>query len=450
MRFILKLITSVILSVVLFTSAFTVGNATESVYAVSNYIDRFGKETGCDAISVVVVENGEATFYGDPDGLYQIGSMTKAFTGLAVRKLIYEGLIQEDDKVSDIIPGFNAYYEDVPVEITINQLLMQTSGYTNSETTYPSAAEGMSLVEWVDSISGKKLSSKPGEKYAYSNVNFNLLGAVIEKTTGLSYKEYMKTEILEPLGLNSTFVGFPEGDANIVKGSRLGYRHSFTYEIPVIDGRIPAGYFYSNTTDMARWIEIWTGSADIPEEYKELVRITKQNLSAPGDYYAGWEAFDAVSIAHSGGTPNYSSRIIFSEDNKTGVCVLTNMNVAASTDSLCNGIYAEIHGGTQNGIVTDVWTVFDIIFTAVSALGLLIFMLSMFIKKLKVLIPIGSFTLIILLAICIVMPLAFGASLGEMMQIWAPYSFSGGLIMLVVCTIAITIKILFIKLKSYM
>jgi hypothetical protein len=159
---------------------------------INDYIDNFCDETKCSSVSVVVMQEGKITIYGDEDALYQIGSMTKAFTGLAVLKLINEKVLSEDDIISDHIKGFTAYYEKEARDITIGQLLTHTSGYTNKETDYPSALEGMSLRAWTDTISGSELSFAPGTGYSYSNVNYNLLGAVIEESTGLSYKEYME------------------------------------------------------------------------------------------------------------------------------------------------------------------------------------------------------------------------------------------------------------------
>ena len=397
--------------------------------SIQEYIDKFSKETKCDSLSVAVVDDKGVKFYGDENGLYQIGSMTKTFTGLAIQKLISEGVLNEDDTIGELLPGFEALINFESVEITVEQLLMQTSGYTNKESDYPSATKDMSLSDWVESISGKELQTKPGEKYAYSNVNYNLLGAIIEKTTGKPYEEYMHEEILLPLGLTNTYVGIPEGKA-IVPGARLGYRRAFKYEIPVYEGRIPAGYFYSNTTDMARWINIWLGTADIPEEYKELISDVKLRLGKTGDYYSGWELFENDVIGHSGGTPNYSSRIVFSEKENIGVCVLTNMNVAASTDTLCNGLLLIAEGKDAPKISTDVWTVFDIVFSALSLVAILMITVILVKKKRGVILGIGAFALLLLTVICILMPAIFGAGLGEIAFVWAPYSFAGALLIL--------------------
>ena len=416
-------------------------HATTKEEQVSDSINEFRAGTKCSAVSVAVIRGENAEIYGDAEGLYQIGSMTKAFTGLAIQKLIQDGRLSEDDVISEILPGFTAYYEREACEITIRQLLMQTSGYTNQETVYPTAVEDMTLMEWVDSISRKELHSRPGTEYAYSNVNYNLLGAVIERISGQSYKEYMEAEILLPLGLANTYVQVPDDMDGVIPGSRLGYRQGFPYEIPVAPGKIPAGYFYSNATDMARWIQIWIGTAELSEEYKDLVSAVKESLRQPDAYYSGWEAFENGTIGHSGGTPNYSSRIVFSDKEQMGVCVLTNMNVAASTDSLCNGIYAVCMGEDRGALATDVWTIFDWTFTAVTAVGILFMVLLFFVKRRSVLSVTICFLAILLISICVVMPLVFGARLRDIMFLWAPYSFMGGLFTLAASIFAMAIKL---------
>ena len=77
---------------------------------IDGQVDEFRSQTKCKNVSVVVYDHGEITYYGDSEGLYQIGSMTKSFTGLGVQKLIGKGEIKPDDKVSDLIPGFTSYY----------------------------------------------------------------------------------------------------------------------------------------------------------------------------------------------------------------------------------------------------------------------------------------------------------------------------------------------------
>lgn len=342
---------------------------------IEGMVAEFSSKTRCNEVSVVVYDHGDISYYGDNQGLYQIGSMTKSFTGLAVQKLISEGVLSADDKVSELVPGFKAYYDSEEAEITVYDLLKQRSGFTNSENDYPSATEDMSLQDWAESISGKELKSMPGTEYSYSNVNYNLLGVIIENVTGISYREYMEENILVPYGLDSTYAGVPGDSERIVEGSRLGFRNVFEYKVPVREGSIPAGYFYSDAEDIGIWLKAWIENTDADMD------AVIGELKNEGDCYAGWERFEDDVIGHSGGTPNYSSRMVFSRSRGIGVCVLTNLNVAATTDSLCNSVFAEVSGMRSEGLICDVWTVFDIIFTSVSVLGALVLVVALCIKK---------------------------------------------------------------------
>ena len=409
---------------------------------IEGMVAEFSSKTRCNEVSVVVYDHGDISYYGDNQGLYQIGSMTKSFTGLAVQKLISEGVLSADDKVSELLPGFKAYYDSEEAEITVDDLLKQRSGYTNSETDFPSATEDMTLQEWAESISGKELKSMPGTEYSYSNVNYNLLGVIIENVTGISYREYMEENILVPYGLDSTYAGVPGDSERIVEGSRLGFRNVFEYKVPVREGSIPAGYFYSDAEDIGIWLKAWIENTDAE------MNVVIGELKSEGDCYAGWERFEDDVIGHSGGTPNYSSRMVFSRSRGIGVCVLTNLNVAATTDSLCNSVFAEVSGMRSEGLICDVWTVFDIIFTSVSVLGALVLVVALCIKKKGLLIFLGSLFLIAEVLILILFPLIFGAGIKDIALIWAPWSFLAGILIMAADVLIIGIKLIVVKVNE--
>ncbi len=108
---------------------------------IQSYISEFEHKTKCNSMNIVVYDEGKISYYGNTnrDALYQIGSMTKAFTGLGIMKLIQEGKIIPDNKVSDYLSGFAMYYEGKKADILVKDLLSQTSGFINSERDYPSA-----------------------------------------------------------------------------------------------------------------------------------------------------------------------------------------------------------------------------------------------------------------------------------------------------------------------
>lgn len=408
---------------------------------IENMIASFKSSTKCSGVSVVVADHGGLSFYGDKEGLYQIGSMTKSFTGLGVQKLIDEGVISETDTLAELIPGFTAYYEHRPIDIKVSDLLSHRSGFINSEVNYPSATPGMSLSDWAKTMSGKELKFLPGHAYSYSNVNYNLLGLIIEKKTGKSYKDYMQGSVLAPMGLSSTSAGTPQS-GRIIEGSRLGFRGTFECKLPVSEGSIPAGYFYSNAEDIGKWMDAWINGKEHGME------SVLSHLSKEGDYYAGLERFKGDTIGHSGGTPNYSSRMVFSKSKGIGVCVLTNLNVAATTDSLCDNIFAELTGKAHGKLVCDVWTVFDIIFTSVSVAGTVLFVVIIFLKKKGFLIATGAVLALLLALMLILLPEIFEAGMKDIVLTWAPWSLASGMVILASGLAMTVIRIILVSLNA--
>ena len=189
-------------------------------------------------------------------------------------------------------------------------------------------------------------------------------------------------------------------------------------------------------------MSVWIESVE-PE-----MEVVLEHLKNEGDYYAGWERFADGIIGHSGGTPNYSSRIVFSAEKHTGVCVLTNLNVASTTDSLCNGIFDEVTGRPHGNLQCDVWTVFDIIFTSATAVGIVLLMLVFFIRKKGILIGMGITVTILLALVLILFPLIFGAGLGEIAFKWAPWSFLIGLIALAADIAGCAFKYILVKVNE--
>ena len=388
-------------------------------------------------MSVVIVTGDQVSYAGNKDtkGLYQIGSMTKAFTALGIMLLVDSEKISLDDTVSTYIEGFTATYQGNSVEITVDQLLAQTSGYTNSEKLYPSAAENMTLEDWAKGISGKELQSSPGVEYAYSNVNYNLLGLIIERVSGLSYKEYMEESVLLPLRLNQTYCGKRYHADGIVTGSRQGFLTNFPYEINNSEGMIPAGYCYSSIEDMGRWLQIQMGMVTVPENLASA--INEIQLISVKEYFAGWELTDYGALGHSGGTPNYSSRIVFDKDKQVGVCVLANLNAAGTVDYLSNALFLEKIGEKMPHFSYDIWRIMDFIFTGVTLLCIAAVLFMIFKRRQSKLADTinGSMFLLLTVAVLIVFPLIFQASWWTILSVWAPYSMASGVILLCLCTL---------------
>ncbi|MCR2802752.1 serine hydrolase domain-containing protein [Paenibacillus soyae] len=173
-------------------------------------VSRHGQIVACRTMGPLTGTTGEGEFR--PDSLRKLSSITKAFTSVAVAKLIEDGMLYADQPVSSILGEF-----DNPTHggITIFHLLTHTSGlmpvpgYYNEP--YPRERRGKDSVnDWIrEALQGTPVC-KPGEAYNYSAEGFKLLGEIIGRVSGMPYEQYVKLNLLQPLGLNHTFFRVPE------------------------------------------------------------------------------------------------------------------------------------------------------------------------------------------------------------------------------------------------
>src|SRR5262249_49395155 len=136
------------------------------------------------------------------DTVYEIGSVTKVFTATAVMILVNDGKIGLDDKITNYLSGLPPAWAD----ITVRHLLSHTSGITNDYVdvgeTSTRLRNPLSPKEFLESATSFPLASPPGEKWAYSNTGFYVLGLIIEKASGKTYADFMKQRMFGPLGMH--------------------------------------------------------------------------------------------------------------------------------------------------------------------------------------------------------------------------------------------------------
>lgn len=457
--------------VLLGTSVSALAGAEEStVDKINTMVQEHMAKSKISNVSIAYIQNGEVTYlsYGEyPAGesLYQIGSTTKAFTALGVLWLEDEGYLSLNDPVDLYIPWFTMKYDGVNIpseDLTIANLLYQTSGFTNDEAKFPRAREGMTLEESVRAYANSELAFYPSAQYAYANANYNTLGLLIEIVSGRSYQDFMEENICYPLGLRNTYtdpITAIEKGA-VVPGSRLSFFQSHLYEIPVNIASVPSGYVISDIQDMSRWLQIHMGSIHVTEQFTRLVAKAhipdKNNAVGADTYYAGgWFVQSDGTIYHSGGTPNYSSNVMFHPGDGLGVCVLTNMNASANTNTIAESVLSILREQAPKPYQADIWTIFDTIFSIITFVSAPAFLLALFflVRTIKqnhkagrvnekrtirsVVFVCGSALLVILaIVMIVVLPIIFGSSWADI-GIWAPYSLYTGTITLSLLSITL-------------
>jgi len=317
--------------------------------AIENYID-IQMENGKIPGMAVVIVKGDTIEYVKGFGyanikskqpvttrtLFELGSTSKAFTGLAILQLRDKKLLNLNDSVRKYIPWLKLKYQGNEVDHTIEQFLYQTSGVPfQSIVKIPEAGDDNALENAVKTLVGVQLTHVPGERFVYATINYDVLGLVIQKVSGLPFEQYMKTELLEPLGLYNTYLFRDETRLLVMAaGYKISFGQARQYDAPKYRGNTPAGYFITNAEDMARWLKIQMQMTELPGFNMELIKESHEpNVKVGSSYAAGWyvvkrrgeEGEDEDIIFHAGGNPNFSSFILFHPKKKLGAAVLANI-----------------------------------------------------------------------------------------------------------------------------
>lgn len=199
----------------------------ESLTALSRDYTEANKPPG---LAMSVIKNSELFWsysYGyadvenkspfDSSVIMNIGSVSKTITTVAIFKLLENGLLDINSDINEYLdfPVRNPNYPNTP--ITLKQLLTHTSSIKDGsiyQQSYQCGESNMSLSQWIKhyfSLNGKYYnpnenfhSWKPGEGYKYSNVAYGLLGLIAENVSGLSFSEYCKLNIFDPLNMHKT------------------------------------------------------------------------------------------------------------------------------------------------------------------------------------------------------------------------------------------------------
>jgi CubicO group peptidase (beta-lactamase class C family) len=140
------------------------------------------------------------------DTIFDLASLTKILaTATAVMQLYEQGTVQVDDPVQQYLPDFNTANDPGRAEVTVRMLLTHTSGETGDvDLKDPWGLDAADKAEGVHRALTTPLESGPGEVFRYSDINFILLGALIEKVTGEALDVYVQRHVFEPLGMHDT------------------------------------------------------------------------------------------------------------------------------------------------------------------------------------------------------------------------------------------------------
>jgi len=272
------------------------------------------------------------------DSLFHMASVSKPFAATAIMQLVEQGKIDLDAPVITYLPYFKLE-SDSYNSITIREMLTHRSGmpdeddYEWDKPQYdPGAAE-----RYVRSIANEKPIAPRGAKFFYSNIAFDVLADVVQKVSGLTYEDYVKQQILDPLGMkHSTFLK-PQVPESLATAPHV--RSQFKVDVsdiyPYNRRHAPSSTLHSNVMEMARWARanMNRGSLDgvrilKADSYLELFK--KQNEASSNRHVGlSWFISDFEGhqeIGHSGGDVGYATYFGMIPDKGIAITVLCNFD----------------------------------------------------------------------------------------------------------------------------
>jgi CubicO group peptidase (beta-lactamase class C family) len=306
-----------------------------SLYAptTDEYLQVEMKRRCIPGLALVVIKNGEIVKMNGfgfanieqetpvtPDTVFDLASVTKQITATAIMLLVEQRKIRLDDPIIQYLPASPSQWNG----IRIRHLLTNTAGLSVPYFVRP----GYSIASNFKFLAEQPLKSKPGREFFYSSAGFFLLGMIIEKASGVRYKDFLAEQFFKPLGMNSTSV---VGDTAIVKNRaacytvRNGELADRACYSPGDD--LPASYgVLSTVKDLAKWdMALAAGKLVNEPGLAAMWTPVKLNDGSSHPYGFGWEVkkfFGRRMITHNGYA---GTEYTFLPDDRLTVIVLTNL-----------------------------------------------------------------------------------------------------------------------------
>ncbi len=281
----------------------------------------------------------------------RLGSITKQFTAVAIMQLVEQGKISLNDPISKFVDD----YPESGKRVTIEHLLTHTSGipsYTGKPGFIATVGVDKTVKEMIDSFKNDPLEFEPGTQWKYNNSGYFLLGAVIEKVSGMSYAKYVESALFMPLGMQDTAYENSERSKQIKALGHTPSKGQFQASNK-ISMTIPyaAGALVSNVDDLAKWdAAIEAGKLLKPDSWKRVFTAYKLSNGQATDYGYGWNIGQFESkpmIAHGGGIPGFATYALSMPTEKLYVAVLTNSDSGlASSEMVATRLASTVLGKT--------------------------------------------------------------------------------------------------------
>ena len=331
----------------------------DQVAAIDTIANKVLNDTGVPSAIVGIVKDGKIVFtkgYGNgrldpavpanPQMRYSVGSISKQFTAAAVLLLQEQKKLSLDDPVSKYFPDLTR-----SGEVTIRELLSHTSGYQDY---YPQDYVPFFMVSdttarhIMDTWAKKPLDFDPGTRWQYSNTNYVIAGAIVEKITGHPLFDLLKQKILDPLGMKTAI---DTDQSSLAPNDAVGYfRYASSPPHPETkEGKgwlSAAGELSMTVEDLLRWdISLINQSILKPESYREMetdIR-TKNGLGTRYGLGLSLSVYDAHRVLqHGGEVTGFTATSMVLPEDRMAIAVLTNQMASGASGVIARQILGKL------------------------------------------------------------------------------------------------------------
>ncbi len=313
------------------------------------------KASGCPGAAVAIVVDSSMVWehsYGTKEvgkkdlinehTLFRLGSLSKGITALLVSKLVAEGKLNWDDKVTNEIAGFTMTDTNQAKRISVRHLLSHSTGLPRH--TFTNMIEdGLEPVDLVEKLNTIPLIGKEGSTFAYQNFTFSLIEQILQNKTSISFTDLLKNEILGPAFMTDANSSLEEFLAS--GNYAMPHRHcASAYQETPLNGKyynaVSAGGINASIDDMTKWLQVLLGMRTDVANAMMLEAIFQPFVASAAEsrfrawhgmtkssYGMGWRIMefpDRNIFYHSGSVNDYRTEIAIDPVSKIGICVLFN------------------------------------------------------------------------------------------------------------------------------
>ena len=266
-----------------------------------------------------------------PETIYQLGSISKQFTAAALMRLVERGKVALDDVITKHLPDYPTQGHTV----LVRNLLHQTSGIKEFFTVpgfdelENGSPEKYSRSDLVTLFKKEPFQFAPGERWAYSNSNYTLLGLIIEKASGMTFEQYLQETLFQPLALSNTHsCGTRPTGGHFAKGYVLKDRITVAAPLVNMNTAIGDGGLCSSVLDLVKWNHALVGGRAVKQSsYKRMTSSETVRRGYKPEYGFGLSLVTLDGrqrLGHNGEITGFTGALAYYPDNELTVAVLTN------------------------------------------------------------------------------------------------------------------------------